>query len=111
DSAREPKIKMIKMRLFDHIDLRVKDMKVAAQFYSKFLPQLGFVREKYEPSPRQDAGEDFHSFYSADGDKPAEFFGFTLDRNHRPNGTRSAFWAENREKVGNGAQLGRKTGV
>jgi len=101
---------MMKTRLFDHIDLRVKDMKVAAKFYSKFLPQIGFVREKYEPSPSQDAGEDFHTFYSAGGDKPAEFFGFTLDRNHRPNGTRIAFWAESREKVDEIAKLVREAG-
>src|SRR5439155_19081469 len=59
----------MKTRCFDHIDLRVKDMEVARKLYGKFLPQLGFVQE----SP----GEDFHTFYSAGGDKPSEFFGFT----------------------------------
>ena len=61
----------MKTRCLDHIDLRVKDMEVARRFYGKFLPQLGFVHE----SP----GDDFHTFYSAGGDKPAEFFGFTED--------------------------------
>src|SRR5437764_2921470 len=55
----------MKTRCFDHIDLRVKDMKVAGKFYAKFLPQLGFVHE----SP----GRKYHTFYSAGGDKPSEF--------------------------------------
>jgi catechol 2,3-dioxygenase-like lactoylglutathione lyase family enzyme len=96
--------------LLDHIDLRVKDMKAAAKFYQKFLPKLGFIREKYEPAPSPIAGEDFCTFYSAGGDTPSEFFGFTLDKNHRPNGTRIAFWAESREKVDEIAKLVREAG-
>ena len=73
----------MKTRFLDHIDLRVKDMEVARKFYGKFLPQLGFIRERHEPPPRQDGpGEDFHTFYSAGGDRPSEFFGFTEDKNH-----------------------------
>ena len=87
--------------LLDHIDLRVKDMEVAANFYGKFLPQLGFVHE----SP----GDDFHTFYAA-GDRPMEFFGFTEDKNHRPNGTRIAFWADTREEVDWIAKLVRDAG-
>ena len=33
----------MKTRCFDHIDLRVKDMDVAKEFYGQFLSQLGFV--------------------------------------------------------------------
>ncbi len=44
----------MKTRCFDHIDLRVKDMEVAKKFYGKFLSQLGFVRERHEPSPREE---------------------------------------------------------
>ena len=100
----------MKTRLFDHIDLRVKDMNVAAKFYAKFLPQLGFVREKHEPAPPESQGEDCHTFYSAGGDRPSEFFGLTEDKNHRPNGTRIAFWAETREKVDEIAKLVREAG-
>jgi len=85
--------------LLDHIDLRVKDMETARKFYREFLPQLGFVREKYEPSPGPEVGEDFCTFYSAGQDTPSEFFGIVVDKNHRPNETRIAFWAETREKV------------
>jgi catechol 2,3-dioxygenase-like lactoylglutathione lyase family enzyme len=92
----------MKTRCFDHIDLRVKDMEVARKFYGKFLPQLGFVHE----SP----GEDFHTFYSAGGDKPSEFFGFTKDKNHQANGTRIAFWADTREEVDRLAKVVRDAG-
>ena len=96
--------------LLDHIDLRVKNMEVAANFYENFLPQLGFVRKKYEPSPSPEAGQDFCTFYSAGVDTPSEFFGFTLDKNHRPNATRIAFWAETRAKVDELAELVRQGG-
>ena len=100
----------MKTRSFDHIDLRVKNMEVAKEFYRQFLPQLGFVRERQEPSPRQEAGGDFHTFYSAGVDKPSEFFGFTEDKNHQPNETRIAFWADTREEVDRIAKLVRQAG-
>ena len=90
----------MKARCYDHIDLRVKDMDVAKKFYGKFLPQLGFNHE----SP----GEDFHTFYSAGGDRPAEFVGFTQDKHHQPNGTRIGFWADTREEVDRLAKLVRE---
>jgi catechol 2,3-dioxygenase-like lactoylglutathione lyase family enzyme len=92
----------MKTRCFDHIDLRVKDMEVAKKFYGKFLPQLGFVHE----SP----GDDFHSFYAAGRGKPSEFFGLTEDKNHRPNDTRIAFWADTRDEVDRVAKLVREAG-
>ena len=92
----------MKTRCFDHIDLRVKDIAVAGRFYAKFLPQLGFVKEK--PSKK------FYIFYSAGGDKPSEFFGLVQDKRHKPNGTRIAFWAETRKEVDHIANLVRKAG-
>ena len=100
----------MKTRLFDHIDLRVKNMEVAMKFYGKFLPQLGFVRERDEPAPAEVAGGDFHTFYSAGGDRPSEFFGFTEEKNHQPNGTRIAFWADTRDEVDQLAKLVREAG-
>src|SRR5215471_10051095 len=101
----------MKTRCFDHIDLRVKDMEVARKFYSKFLPQLGFVHERHEPPPPDSvAGDVFHTFYSAGGDKPWEFFGFTEDKNQQPNGTRIGSWAETREEVDRVAKLVREAG-
>jgi catechol 2,3-dioxygenase-like lactoylglutathione lyase family enzyme len=112
---REPiKNHKMKSRCFDHIDLRVKNMEVARKFYRKFLPQLGFVHERAEPAlgtPSSDqVGGDFHTFYSAGGDRPSEFFGFTEDKNHQPNGTRIAFWADTRDEVDQLAKLVREGG-
>ena len=38
-------------------------------------------------------------FYSAGGDKSSEIFGLTRDKNHKPNRTRIAFWANTRKEV------------
>src|SRR5262245_29413723 len=92
----------MKTRCFDHIDLRVTNMETAKKFYGKFLPQLGFVHEK--------PGRYFHTFFSAGGDKPAEFFGLSPDKNHKPNRTRIAFWADTREEVDRIAKLVRDAG-
>ena len=76
----------MKTRTLDHIDLRVKDLARAREFYARLLPELGFTHD------RSDA--DWGTFYSIGGDKPSEFFGFTKDPEHQPNGTRIAFWAD-----------------
>jgi catechol 2,3-dioxygenase-like lactoylglutathione lyase family enzyme len=92
----------MKTRCLDHIDLRVRNMQVARDFYGKFLPQLGFVRE----SP----GEDFHTFYAPGEKGPAEFFGFTEQKDHQPNATRIAFWADTRKEVDRMATVVREAG-
>jgi catechol 2,3-dioxygenase-like lactoylglutathione lyase family enzyme len=92
----------MKTRHLDHIDLRVKDMAAAQKFYGKLLPELGFTHD------RSDA--EWGTFYAVGRDKPSEFFGFTKDRQHQPNGTRIAFWAENREEVDRIAKLVREIG-
>jgi catechol 2,3-dioxygenase-like lactoylglutathione lyase family enzyme len=101
---------MMRTRLFDHIDLRVKDMEAAVKFYAGFLPQLGFVHEKHEPPPPGKPGETFHTFYSAGDGKPSEFFGLTEDKDHRPNDTRIAFWTDTHKKVDEIAELVRNAG-
>ena len=92
----------MKTRCFDHIDLRVTDMETAKKFYRKFLPQLGFVHEK--------PGRSFYTFYSGTSGKPSEFFGLSPDKNHKPNRTRIAFWADTREEVDSIANLVREAG-
>ena len=93
----------MKTRCFDHIDLRVKDMEVARKFYGKFLPELGFVHE----SP----GDDL-SYVLCRGRQSRRWnsSAFTEDKNHRPNGTRIAFWADTREEVDRIAKLVRDAG-
>jgi catechol 2,3-dioxygenase-like lactoylglutathione lyase family enzyme len=102
DSARKSKDIKMKTRHLDHIDLRVKNLANARKFYGTLLPAIGFTCD------RSDA--DWGTFYSAGGDKPSEFFGFTEDRQHQPNGTRIAFWADNREEVDRIAGLVREIG-
>ena len=81
----------MKSRYLDHIDLRVKDLARARKFYGKLLPALGFTRD------RSDA--EWGTFYSVGGDQSPAFFGFTEDREHRPNRSRIAFWAGSRSEV------------
>jgi catechol 2,3-dioxygenase-like lactoylglutathione lyase family enzyme len=92
----------MKMRRLDHIDLRVKDFQRAMKFYQKLLPEIGFSCDHSD--------ETWGTFYSAGKDKPSDFFGFTADQHHQPNGTRIAFWAESRDEVNRIAKLVREIG-
>ena len=79
------------MRLFDHIDLRVRDLVEAEPFYAKILPALGFpirIQEK--------ACVSYDSI--TDHPKP-ECVNLVEDRDHVPNRTRIAFWRDTREAV------------
>lgn len=87
----------MKTRRFDHVDLRVKNFKRAMKFYEKLLPALGFTCNRSDDT--------WATFYSVGKNKPADFFGFTEDKGHRPNGTRIAFWADTREEVDRIARL------
>lgn len=93
---------MSKSRILDHIDLRVKDLATARQFYEKLLPALGFTCDLSDP--------DCGTFYAVGSDKASEFFAFNEDRDHRPNETRISFWAESREEVDRVARLVREIG-
>jgi catechol 2,3-dioxygenase-like lactoylglutathione lyase family enzyme len=88
-------------RLFDHIDLRVRNRAAAQKFYAQVLPAIGFKADK--------SGEEWGQFQPA-GKKPVEFFGFTEEADHTPNGNRIAFWAENRTAVDKVAEIVRKAG-
>ena len=92
----------MKARFLDHIDLRVKDLKAAMKFYGKILPALGFTCDRSDST--------WGTFYAAGPDKPSEFFGFTEDPEHQPNGTRIAFWAETRREVDEFATIVREAG-
>src|SRR4029077_12573752 len=92
----------MKTRCFDHIDLRVTNMETAGKCYGKILPHVGFVHE----SP----GDDYYTYYAGGGERPLEFFCLSEDKNHRPNGTRIAFWADTREEVDQFSKLVRDAG-
>lgn len=92
----------MKQRRFDHIDLRVKDLQRAHRFYGKILPALGFTRDKSD--------QEWGTFYAETKGVPTEFFGFTENKNHRPNESRIAFWAESNDEVDRIAQIVREAG-
>ena len=91
---------MMKARYLDHIDLRVRNFARAREFYAKLLPALGFTRDRSD--------EVWGTFYAPGGNQPSAFFGFTEDPAHQPNGTRIAFWAEQRSDVDKIAELVRQ---
>lgn len=78
-------------RLFDHVDLRVRDLDEARRFYDAFLAALGFGPAY--PTPIGIA-------YDALRDHPKpEFIGLIEDRGHRATATRLAFWADSVAEV------------
>lgn len=91
----------MKTRLYDHIDLRVKDRARAQAFYAQVLPAIGFTTENSD--------EEWGAFY-APGEGKQPFFGFTEDPNHQPNGNRISFWADSREEVDHVAEVVRRAG-
>ena len=88
---------------FQHIDLRVNDLERAWDFYSQILPPIGFEKGN--------KGKTFSGF-DADGRPPRQaWFGFTEDKDHRPNANRIAFWAESRARVDAIAEVLEKAGA
>jgi predicted enzyme related to lactoylglutathione lyase len=90
-----------KMRRFDHIDLRVKEMAAAKLFYGRLLPELGFTISSIS---------DEWCIWQTPGTGPVEFFGFTAAGDHQPNDNRIAFWAESRAEVDRVAEVVRQIG-
>ncbi len=88
-------------RLFDHIDLRVRNRETAQRFYAQILPAIGFRVDK--------SGEEW-GLFEAGGEKAVEFFCFEEEADHQPNGNRIAFWASSREAVDKAAEVVRKAG-
>jgi catechol 2,3-dioxygenase-like lactoylglutathione lyase family enzyme len=91
----------MRRRLFDHIDLRVKNRDAAQKFYAQILPAIGFCVDK--------SGKQW-GLFEADGEKAVDFFGFTEEADHRSNGNRIAFWAESRDAVDEIAEVVRRAG-
>lgn len=89
-------------RIFDHVDLRVRDLAVTGPFYREFLPLLGFT-----------VSVDIEGWiqFEAPGPEASEFFGITEDKEHRPNRSRIAFWADSVQRVDDLAEQLRKLGA
>lgn len=89
-------------RLFDHIDLRVKNREKAQRFYSKILPAIGFRIDK--------SGKKW-GLFEAEDSVGVDFFGFEEEVDHQPNANRIAFWAPSREAVDKVADVVRQAGA
>jgi catechol 2,3-dioxygenase-like lactoylglutathione lyase family enzyme len=89
-------------RLFDHIDLRVKNREVAQRFYAQILPAIGFRVDK--------SGQKW-GLFEAEGELPVDFFGFDEEPDHQPNANRIAFWAPSRAAVDQVAEVIRQAGA
>lgn len=74
------------MRLFDHLDLRVSDLKAAEAFYDVILPVLGFPVK----------GRTAHCvYYEARSTHPKpEFVALIEERSYIANSSRIAFWSD-----------------
>src|SRR5207302_11502191 len=103
-SHRDSKLQTMTMkrRYLDHIDLRVKNLTRAHEFYAKLLPALGFTCDRSD--------REWGTFYAPGPNRTEAFFGFTEDRHHPPSGTRIAFWADDRAQVDRIAALVREIG-
>jgi len=90
-------------RLFDHVDLRVRNLAEAKGFYSLFLPAIGFP-DFCETS--------IGIAYEARSEHPKpEFIGLIEDPAHVPNATRLAFWADTKAEVDRVAEVVRSAGT
>ena len=80
----------MKLRPFDHIDLRVPRLSEARDFYERLLPAVGFTRRVAVPGWLQ---------FEAEGEGVTEFFGVTESPHSIPNENRIAFRAASAAEV------------
>jgi predicted enzyme related to lactoylglutathione lyase len=88
---------------FNHIDLRVPRMTEVLPFYEALLPALGFTVTSHDP--------EWKVFATGKARTPSTaYFGLTEDRDHKPNGTRIAFWVPTRADVDRLARIVTQSG-
>ncbi len=90
-------------RLFDHVDMRVRNLAEAKLFYDQLMPALGF-HNSYGTTLGI-------AFESASAHPKPEFFGIIEDLDHRPSATRIAFWADSTQAVDRVAELLKLSGA
>ena len=78
-------------RHFDHVDLRVRSLAEARQFYDMLLPALGFTRDVKI--------EGWLQYEAAGTDGATEFVGITESPQHVANECRIAFWANSMHEI------------
>ena len=90
--------------LIDHIDLRVRDLTAARRFYDPLMAAMGFTRHELGDGPDI-------NYYLPDENHALPFFGLMTDPNHKPNESRIAFRASNRDEVNRLAEVARAAGA
>lgn len=89
--------------LFDHIDMRVRDLARARPLYDALLPTMGYSKINAD---EESAG------YHRPGETGEEpFIWVAQDPTHTPNGTRIAFAAESRTEVHRLAAVAKAAGA
>ncbi len=91
------------MSPFGHIDLRVRDITAAQDFYEAVLPALGFT-ERYP-------GGGWKVWAATDELPWTQYFGITESTGHAPNENRIAFAVGSREDVERIADVARAAGA
>jgi catechol 2,3-dioxygenase-like lactoylglutathione lyase family enzyme len=94
----------MKTRLYDHIDLRVRNVARAKKFYRPIMKALGFAGYGSNPWWTSFEGKKH-------GKELPAFFGFTRDPKHKANKNCIAFWAASRAEVDRVAKVARKAGA
>ena len=92
-------------RLFDHIDLRVRDLAEARGLYDAFFPALGLARSG--------VGEDWASYTALEPEdrKHAPFVWLNVLPGHQGGANRTAFWADSEAEVDRLAETVRAAGA
>ena len=89
--------------IFDHIDLRVRDIERVRTFYDAFLRPLGF-----RGRPQDDGSL---LYFRIENRQVREAMAITADPLHRPNANRIAFAAATREDVNRIAAIAAAAGA
>lgn len=88
--------------LYDHVDLRVRNIAAVREFYDAVCFAMGLTRIEEAPG--------CINYQPADREI-GPFFGLMTDASHRANGTRLAFCAASRDDVDRIAQAARNAGA
>jgi catechol 2,3-dioxygenase-like lactoylglutathione lyase family enzyme len=89
--------------LFDHVDLRVRNLQRCRPLYDALLPAMGYTKIN---------ADDESAGYHRPGETGAEPFIWLVEEpDHAPNGTRVAFHAASRSDVDRLAAIAREHGA
>lgn len=89
--------------LFDHVDMRVRNLAGVRPLYDALLPAMGYTKIN--------ADEESAGYHRPDETGAEPFLWFLEDPGHQPAETRIAFAAESRAQVDSLAEVARNAGA